>query len=110
MIETHRLKNVVIFFQTILSFVQSRRVIYIYILLTKLFSSGTFPNNLEIANAIPMFKKDDHTIFSNYCLISLQFHFTFTFISSKINEKRIHTQLTMFLNKNNTLHERQFGF
>ena len=30
------------------------------------FSSGTFPNNLKIANIIPIFKKDDRTICSNF--------------------------------------------
>ena len=47
------------------------------------FSSGTFPNNLKIANVIPMFKKDDCTICSNYHPISL------LSIISKIIEKLI---------------------
>ena len=34
-------------------------------------SSGTFPNNLKIANVIPIFKKDDPAICNNYCPISL---------------------------------------
>ena len=68
------------------------------------FSSGTFLNNLKIANVIPIFKKDNHTICNNYHPISLLSNI------SKIIEKLIHNRLTMFLNKNNVLYERQFGF
>ena len=54
------------------------------------FSSGTFPNNLKIANVIPTFKKDDPTICNNYRPISLLPNI------SKIIEKLIHTRLTVF--------------
>ena len=54
------------------------------------FSSGTFPNNLKIANVIPIFKKDDRTICNNYRPISLLSNI------SKIIEKLIHTRLTVF--------------
>ena len=30
------------------------------------FSTGVFPANLKTANVIPLFKKDDHTLCSNY--------------------------------------------
>ena len=30
------------------------------------FSTGIFPTNLKTANVIPRFKKDDHTLCSNY--------------------------------------------
>ena len=56
------------------------------------FSSGTFPNNLRIANVIPIFKKDDRTISSNYRPIPLLSNIR------KITEKLILTRLTMFLN------------
>ena len=34
------------------------------------FSTGSFPDNLKVANVIPVFKKDDRTICNNYRLIS----------------------------------------
>ena len=68
------------------------------------FSSGTFPDNLKIANVIPIFKKDDPTICNNYRPISLLPNI------SKIIEKLIHTRLTVFFKKSNILYERQFGF
>ena len=67
-------------------------------------SSGTFPNNVKIANVITVFKKDDCTICNNCRPISLLSNI------SKIIEKLIHTRLTIFLNKSNILYERQFGY
>ena len=64
------------------------------------FSSGTFPNNLKIANVIPIFKKDDCTICNNCRPISLLSNI------SKIIQKLIHSRLIMFLSKNNILYER----
>ena len=49
-------------------------------------------------------KKDDHTLCSNYRPISLLSNL------SKIIERLIHTRLTMFLNTNSILFEKQFGF
>ena len=68
------------------------------------FSTGIFPTNLKVANVIPLFKKDDHTFCSNYRPISLLSNL------SKITERLIHTRLTMFLNINSILCEKQFGF
>ena len=60
------------------------------------FSTGIFPANLKTANVIPIFKKDDHTsLLSNI---------------SKIIERIKHSCLMTFLNANDVLHERQFGF
>ena len=68
------------------------------------FSTGIFPTNLKTANVIPLFKKDDHTLCSNYLPIS--------FLSnlSKIIERLIHARLTLFLNSSSILFEKQFGF
>ena len=65
---------------------------------------GSFPDNLKVANLIPIFKKDDPTVCNSYQPISLLSNI------SKIIEKLIHARLTMFLNEHNILHERQFGF
>ena len=67
------------------------------------FSTRIFPANLKTANAIPIFKKDDHTSCNNYRLISL-------LSNSKITERLIHSCLMTFLNTNEILYERQFGF
>ena len=48
------------------------------------FSTGNFSSALKTANAIPVFKKDDHTLCSNYRPIFLLFNI------SKIIEKLIH--------------------
>ena len=68
------------------------------------FSTGIFPTNLKTANVIPLFKKDDHMLYSNYQPISLLSNL------SKIIEKLIHAGLTLFLNSNSILFEKQFGF
>ena len=54
------------------------------------FSTGIFPTNLKTANAIPLFKKDDHMLCSNYRPISLLSNL------SKIIERLIHARLTLF--------------
>ena len=59
---------------------------------------------MYLRKMIAIFKKDDCTICNNYRRISLLPNI------SKIIEKLIHTRFTMFLNKNNVLYERQFGF
>ena len=46
------------------------------------FSNGNFPSALKIANVIPIFKKDDHTLCNNYRSVSLLSNI------SKIIEKR----------------------
>ena len=82
-----RLKNV-IFFQTVLSFVLSRKIIPTKILrllkndissqLSEIFnvsfSPGVFPSILKTAKVIPLHKKDSKLDFSNYCLISLLYN------------------------------------
>ena len=52
------------------------------------FSTGSFRDNLKVANVIPILNKDDPTICNNYCPISL--------LVSKTIEKLIHAHLTMF--------------
>ena len=68
------------------------------------FSTGSFPDNLKIANVTPIFKKDDRTICNNYRPISLLSNI------SKTIEKLVHDRLKKFLNKHNILYERQFVF
>ena len=73
-------------------------------LLNKSLSEGTFPELLKLANVIPIYKKKDKLLCSNYRPISLLSNL------SKIYEKVFHKQLYEFLEQNNMLYERQFGF
>ena len=68
------------------------------------FKTGTFPDILKIAKVIPVYKKGDRSIISNYRPISVLTFF------SKIFENCIHTRLVNFLNTNNSFYELQFGF
>lgn len=80
----------------------------IIIPLTKLINSCIdeliFPDGLKIAKCIPVFKKGDKTDLKNYRPISL------LPIISKVYEKLIKKQILEFLNVNNILSNRQFGF
>ena len=66
--------------------------------------TGEYPNELKIAKVIPLFKKGDKTLVSNYRPISL------LSIINKIFEKLIYKRLYKFLIKHNVLYKYQFGF
>ena len=68
------------------------------------FSIDIFPTNLKTANVIPFFEKNNHKLCSNYRLISLLSNL------SKIIERLMHARLTLLLNWNSILFEKQFGF
>ena len=68
------------------------------------FSSGKFPNVLKKAIVIPLFKKNDRNLMTNYRPISL-LHWL-----SKIFEKCIRSRLLHFLNLNKIINSNQFGF
>ena len=67
-------------------------------------SQGIFPDEMKIARIIPLFKSGDNQNVSNYRPISLLPQF------SKILEKIFNTRLMNFLNSNNLLYLRQYGF
>ena len=71
------------------------------IIINQMLHSGIFPGTLKV---IPLYKKDDKQLFSNYRPISLLPSI------SKIFEKVILLQLTEYLDKNNILHQNQYGF
>ena len=74
------------------------------ILFNASFSSGIVPSSLKIARVIPVFKKGSHTSLNNYRPISL------LSIFNKLLEKLMYNRLINFIQKNNILYEKQFGF
>ena len=67
-------------------------------------STGKVPDSLKIAKVIPIHKKDDKEIFSNYRPVSVLPCF------SKILERLIFNRCIEFIEKNNILNAKQFGF
>ena len=66
--------------------------------------TGIFPNLLKISKVISFYKKDDNTNMSNYRPIAVLPSI------SKIFEKVILLQLTKYLDENNLICEKQYGF
>jgi hypothetical protein len=67
-------------------------------------STGNVPEQLKIAKVIPIYKKEDAEIFSNYRPVSVLPCF------SKILERLVFNRCIDFINENNLLNEKQFGF
>ena len=68
------------------------------------FDQGVFPNCLKAARVIPVFKKEQKELLTNYRPISL------LPAANKIAEKAIHKRLVDFASRNNIFSDRQFGF
>ena len=66
--------------------------------------SGVFPDELKLAKVLPLHKSGNINAVSNYRPISI------LPIFSKIFEKLLYNRLYDFLDKNNVLYKRQFGF
>jgi len=67
-------------------------------------SNGTVPDKLKIAKISPVFKNGDKLNVTNYRPISLLSNF------AKILEKIVYVKLSKFLESNNLLSSKQFGF
>ena len=67
-------------------------------------NTGSVPNLMKIAKVVPLFKKGDNQLVSNYRPISLLTSL------SKILEKLVHTRTCTFFKKNNIFSNFQFGF
>ena len=65
---------------------------------------GVFPDQMKIANVIPLYKSDDPMFFSHYRPVSL------LSVLSKVFEKIMYERIVAFLNANNILYKFQFGF
>ena len=69
------------------------------------FALGEYPDQLKIAEVIPVFKnKGDHLLIENYRPISLLSNI------NKIFEKLVYSRLYSFLNIHNCIYDLQFGF
>ena len=68
------------------------------------FEYGVFPDNMNVAKVVPLFKAGDRSVFSNYRPISLLSQF------SKILEKLFNERLDKFIDKFQLLNNCQYGF
>ena len=73
-------------------------------LITTQLNTGIFPDKLKMSKVIPIFKKDDKTLFSNYIPIS-----TLPVIS-KIIKKVIYNQIYSLFNEHKLFDAYQCGF
>ena len=74
------------------------------LLINQVLNTGIFPDELKIAKVIPLFKKDDPKLLTNYRPISL------LPTISKVIEKIIFTQLSTYFNENKLIFDNQYGF
>ena len=72
--------------------------------MNQILTTGIFPDKLKIAKVIPLFKKGDKSIFSNYRPIFLLLSI------SKLFEKVIYQQLYKSFEDSNLFYESQYGF
>ena len=77
---------------------------YLQKLINQTFSQGEFPDCLKITKVIPLFKSGSKTDVDKYRSISL------LPVLSKVLETIMYNRLIKFLDKNDILYERQFGF
>ena len=74
------------------------------LIFNKAITTGQYPDALKIAKVIPLYKKGENTVISNYRPISL------LSLLNKIFEKLLYRRLYKFLVKHNVLYKYQFGF
>ena len=76
----------------------------ITLIIRQVLHTGICPDKLKIAKVIPVYKKDDETIFSNYRPISI------LPAISKIIEKVVYNQIYSFFTQHKLFNESQYGF
>lgn len=67
-------------------------------------STGRVPDSMKIAKVIPLYKKDESDLFSNYRPVSV------LPILSKVLERLVFNRSVSFLEYHNILYKRQYGF
>ena len=67
-------------------------------------TTGIVPDNIKVAKVIPIFKKDNPAMFSNYRPISI------LSIFSKFFERIVYNRIDNFIDKKNILYMHQYGF
>ena len=70
----------------------------------KSYNSGILPSDWKDANIVPIYKKGDTQLLSNYRPVSL------TSITCKVMEHILHTNIMEHFDKNNILCDEQHGF
>ena len=74
------------------------------VLINQMLTTGIFPDKLKIAKVVPLYKKGDNTLFSNYRPISILPSL------SEIFEKIVYSQLYAYFECNKLLYSSQYGF
>ena len=89
---------------SLLKLVSPCKVEILVYLCNKSLHEGVFPQELKIANVIPLYKSDDASVFNNYRPVSM------LCVISKVFEKVMYNRLIYFLETFNILNNSQFGF
>ena len=74
------------------------------IVINQVLNNGIFPDKLKIAKVVPIFKSGDCALTNNYRPISL------LPVISKVIEKIIYTQLSLYFESNKLFSDSQYGF
>ena len=74
------------------------------LIINQMITTGVFPDSLKVSKIIPLFKRGDSSLLSNYRPISL------LPTISKIFERILYNQLYEYFDNNHLLAEQQYGF
>ena len=74
------------------------------VIINQMLKTGIFPDSFKTSKIVPLFKKGDHGLLTNYRPISL------LPTISKVFERVIYDQMYLYFNNNNLLADEQFGF
>ena len=74
------------------------------VIINQMLKTGIFPDSFKTSKIVPLFKKGDHGLLTNYRPISL------LPTISKVFERVIYDQMYLYFNNNNLLADEPFGF